>query len=262
MTRAAPPRLRDDAELGGLLRAAADDVPSAERLTRVGRTVRAAVAATPAAPAAAPGAKLALIGAGFALVVGAAIGASGRDPDERAVIDVAALDREEAARVAPAVATPVVPAEPPALRPTAVPARHAAGGGDRAMRARRPQADPPRGDLAEQIERYDRARGLARRGEHVGAIAALDELTRRFPDSPLADEAALSRAEWLARAGRTREAIAAFERLLAADRYPGRAAELSRVLGDLRRRAAHSSRRRIVPWPPTTTSPSRPGHAP
>lgn len=78
-----------------------------------------------------------------------------------------------------------------------------------------PDATPlsPGGSLDAELDLYEAAHAASGRGDLVGALAAIDELLRRYPTTALAPEARLSRVGWLAAAGRTREAIEAAERL-------------------------------------------------
>jgi predicted RNA polymerase sigma factor len=89
-------------------------------------------------------------------------------------------------------------------------------------------------ELPEQIALYEKARDSAARGDHLVAVRIIDDLLARFPATRLADEVELTRAESLARAGRSTAAAAAIERLLARGAYRGRRGELERMLGDLR----------------------------
>lgn len=87
--------------------------------------------------------------------------------------------------------------------------------------------------LTEQIRRFEQVRALAGQGAYDLALEHLDELERRFPGGPLAAEAALSRADYLVRAGRDAQAIDVLAELIKDPRHTGRRGELLRLLGDL-----------------------------
>jgi hypothetical protein len=87
--------------------------------------------------------------------------------------------------------------------------------------------------LAEQLELYSQAKEAAGRGKYERALLRLDELEHRFPDTALAPEIVLSRADYLARAGRRDEAIAFIDRALSENRVMAKKAEVLRLLGDL-----------------------------
>jgi hypothetical protein len=97
-----------------------------------------------------------------------------------------------------------------------------------------PAATPRASDLDKQIALYSAARDVAARGDYMRAVAALDDLLARFPSSPIAAEAELGRADYLARAGHLDAAASAFEHLIASEALHGRRGELEQMLGDLR----------------------------
>ena len=99
-------------------------------------------------------------------------------------------------------------------------------------------------ELPEQIRIYEEARDASRRGQFAVALAKLDELLVRFPATPLAADAALTRADVLARAGKLAEAAAAFEALVADPVHRHRRGELLRTLGDVERRRGDCTRAR------------------
>lgn len=89
--------------------------------------------------------------------------------------------------------------------------------------------------LLEEVKQLDRARAdLA--GERTSlALAVLDDYERRFPEGQLALEASVLRASTLAQSGRTREARALAERLLARSDSARYRAELAPIAGHDRR---------------------------
>ena len=105
-----------------------------------------------------------------------------------------------------------------------------------------PPAVPAPSELPEQIRLYEDARDAGRRGEYATAIAAIDDLLRRFPATPLRAEAELTRAEYFARADRVDEAVRAVEALVGDESHKGRRGELLRMLGDLYRRKGDCTR--------------------
>jgi len=123
---------------------------------------------------------------------------------------------------APDPAAPAAPAAP--AEPTALAAPVAAVVDDDAT------------DLAEQLRLFTAARAAAQAGDYGQALAQLDELERRYPDTALRAELDLSRADYLARSGQERAAVTLLERLVADPEHVGRKAELLHTLGDLWRR--------------------------
>ncbi|HEY5939022.1 MAG TPA: tetratricopeptide repeat protein, partial [Kofleriaceae bacterium] len=99
-------------------------------------------------------------------------------------------------------------------------------------------------ELPEQIRIYEEARDASRRGQFSVALAKLDELLARFPATPLAADAALTRADVLARAGKLAEAATALETLVADPVHRHRRGELLRTLGDVERRRGDCTRAR------------------
>jgi TolA-binding protein len=95
----------------------------------------------------------------------------------------------------------------------------------------------PTSDLPAQIALYESARDAARTNQLDLALSRIEELLQRFPATQLRAEAELTRADVLARAGRTDEAARALEALIADAAHGGRRGELLRTLGDLHRRA-------------------------
>lgn len=236
MSFEAPPRLKHDAELGPILRAA--DTPVAgERIAANGDAVKAAIAAG-LARASLPLWKLvlplvlALVAGGIVAVqrtrsseVSAPIARDviGRDPGPA----IAIAERDVAQEPPPPGEAPPAAAAPPpvVVRPHAV------------ATPPPPPADVPApSELPEQIALYEQARAAAGRGELARGIDLLDELLRRFPGTQLRAEAELTRAELLTRADRLADAAAALEALAGDATHRGRRGELLRALGDVRRK--------------------------
>jgi TolA-binding protein len=134
-------------------------------------------------------------------------------------------------------ATLVAQVEPPpadAPSPPPVVHRHVAPPVDAPVVEDAPPVPPP-SDLPVQIELYNQARAAAAARDFTGALDKLEELLRRFPQSPLRADAELTRADVLARANRLPDAANAFEALARDDMHRGRRGELLRTLGDLYR---------------------------
>jgi tetratricopeptide (TPR) repeat protein len=230
MSRESPPRLKRDAELGAILRAA--DTPVApERIAANGDAVKAAIAAG-LARASLP---LWKIGLPLLLIVGAVAVQRATSRTAAPAIElpreamrggggsaaIAVGERAVEREVAPPLAAPDAP---PPKRTVAPPGESA------------PPPPPPASDLPVQIKLYEDARAAAGRGELAAGIALLDELLRRFPSTQLRAEAELTRAELLIRANRLPDAAAALEALAADAAHRGRRGELLRTLGDVRRK--------------------------
>lgn len=246
MTAERPPRLKDSAELGPLLRAAEPPAMSPERLAANAAGVQQRIAAGVTSVALwkvlvalalvlavlvplawwllrgeaherAPAARDAAIGATLAV-----------EPDAGTVIVIdAGVDAEADATVTEPV--PVHTVRDPR-------GRHSEHVTPDAAPAVPLDAEPAlTSDLPEQIRIYEAARDASRRGDFDGALAHLDELERRFPGTQLRADAELTRADVLARAGRLAEAAQAFETLAADPVHRGRRGELLRTLGDLYR---------------------------
>jgi hypothetical protein len=98
---------------------------------------------------------------------------------------------------------------------TALPARSLTGA---AASTGAPPSAPPTSSgstLAAEIAALDHARDLVQQGRAADAQRELDDFDRRFPNSTLAQEAAVTRIEALVRAGRNAEATSAGNRFLA-----------------------------------------------
>jgi tetratricopeptide (TPR) repeat protein len=148
---------------------------------------------------------------------------------------VPAIDAGQLAEpIAESVAEPA-PAPAPAPRPRKKPVKVPAPPPDAGV-------EPPSSDLPEQIRLYEEARDAGRRGDFTVGIANLDELLRRFPATPLRDEAELTRAELLTRADRLGDAVRALEQLIDDPSHAGRRGELLRTLGDVHRKAGDCER--------------------
>jgi len=233
MSLESPPRLKHDAELGAILRAA--DTPVApERIAANGDAVKAAIAAG-LARASLP---LWKIGLPLLLIVGAvALQRAGSRGDAPAVelASREAMHGDGATTIAVAeraverdVAPPVAAAEEPPAKRVVAP--------QPSEPPPPPPAPPAPSDLPEQIKLYEDARAAAGRGELATGIDLLDELLRRFPTTQLRAEAELTRAELLTRANRLAEAATALEALAGSATHRGRRGELLRALGDVRRK--------------------------
>lgn len=94
---------------------------------------------------------------------------------------------------------------------------------------------PPVDELKAQLERFEAAKRAQATGDAARAVRELDQLLTQWPKSVLAPEARSLRAEALAKAGRTAEAISAVESLIRDPSQGGRRAEWRRFLGDLER---------------------------
>jgi hypothetical protein len=102
------------------------------------------------------------------------------------------------------------PAPAPALPARSVPGAAASTGA--------PPSAPPTSSgstLAAEIAALDHARDLVQQGRAADAQRELDDFDRRFPNSTLAQEAAVTRIEALVRAGRNAAATSAGNRFLA-----------------------------------------------
>jgi predicted Zn-dependent protease len=99
--------------------------------------------------------------------------------------------------------------------------------------ARRAANDPveaPRGNLAQANALLTSALEASRKGNDTLALARLDELLRRYPDSPVADNARVERFRTLRRLGREQEASRAATKYLKGD-PDGFARDEARELG-------------------------------
>jgi hypothetical protein len=96
-----------------------------------------------------------------------------------------------------------------------------------------PAASPNRSDLSLALALFEQAKARASERQYGQALSKLEELRARFPGSPLTAEVELSRADYLARDGRLREAASLVETLAASPTHAGRRAELRRMLADL-----------------------------
>jgi ferric-dicitrate binding protein FerR (iron transport regulator) len=97
------------------------------------------------------------------------------------------------------------PVDVPAVAPPAVAPTSAAAPSHRPARtsSRAPETAPPPRDssLGEENRLLASAMAAERGADHAGALRSLDELLRRFPGSPLAQEAHVQRFRVLSRAG-------------------------------------------------------------
>jgi len=91
-------------------------------------------------------------------------------------------------------------------------------------------ADAPRGTLAQANALLASALEASRKGNDKLALARLDELLRRYPDSPVADNARVERFRTLRRLGRAEEASRAATKYLKGD-PDGFARDEARELG-------------------------------
>jgi len=241
MTIERPPRLKHDAELGAIVRAAKDVHVGPERLAANADRIKTAIAAGASFAAWKLLLSLLLIGGAVAVIWTLVE----RDEEPRQAPALGVAPTPDAAIVTPDAPGPEVDAaEPEAAEPEAPPVSK--------VRRRRiarvmpdaappdaapPDAAPPAtSELPEQIRLYDEARKAAARGELSSAIDRLDELLRRFPATQLRPDAELTRAELLASADRYDEAVTALEALAGVRAHAGRRAELLRTLGDLHRK--------------------------
>lgn len=232
-----PERRLKDGELGGILRAADAEV-SPERIARNGERVKQLIAAGGTLALWKLLVVLGLVGAlAIPFVLRSRGGEAPRAPEVAIAADATAVPMIADAAIAHDDAAPaaVVVAEPPPLRHV-----HVAAPADAAPAE--PPPPPPSSDLPAQIELYEAARAAAAAKDFTTALARIDELFYRFPATQLRSDAELARADWLARAGRTADAITAFEALAAADSHRGRRGELLRTLGDLLRRSGDCKR--------------------
>lgn len=247
-----PRRLKNDPELGPLLRSLEGDALSAERLAASREAVVAAAAAAGAGglSVAALWKWLAVIAAigvgGYALLRSPPAPAPAPAPDTTAAVvrldagipvvsDAAVPALALDAALAPADAAPRAGAR--RRLATAVPR-------DAAAPAPAPDAAPPpaSSSLPEQLALFRASQSAAAAGRYDEAVAGIDELLRRFPASPVRADAELGKAEFLVRAGRRRQAIALIERLVTRAPHRGRRGELFRVLGDQHRQGGDCER--------------------
>jgi len=239
MTYESPPRLKHGDEFGQLLRAGDVVDVSADRLASNAAGYKTLIAA---------GASTALWKLLVPLVLLFAIGVPAilyltRDEASTPVVSVAppeqALSGEAAEMHAIATASERIVAAPVEIeKPIATPVK----GTPIVAELAQPPAVPPPSELPEQIRIYEEARDAGRRGEFSTATAAIDDLLRRFPATPLRAEAELTRAELFARADRLDEAVLAVDALVADESHRGRRGELLRMLGDLYRRKGDCTR--------------------
>jgi len=238
-----PPLLKDDAELGAVIRAGDQASLSAERLAQSREAVKALATAAPASLAWLWKIGVLLV-ALIALVVLVEL-PDGREepPPPSPPAPRVAVPSIDAGVVAPLVAEPVAEPMP---EPVAEPAPPSPRPRKRAARPAEPPPDagvePPSSDLPEQIRLYEDARDAGRRGDFTVGIATIDELLRRFPATPLRDEAELTRAELYTRADRIDDAVRALEQLIDDPSHAGRRGELLRTLGDVHRKAGDCAR--------------------
>ena len=248
MTIERPPRLKHDAELGAIVRAAKDVHVGPERLAANAARIRTAIAAGGSFAAWKLLLSLVLIGGAVAVTWWLV----GRDEEPRQAPALVVAPTPDAAIVTPDAPGPEVDAaEPEAAAPDA-PTASKVRRPPKVRRAPSPSATPDAAlpetappatsDLPEQLRLYDEARKAAARGELSSAIDGLDELLRRFPATQLRPDAELTRAELLARANRYDEAVTALEALAGARAHAGRRAELLRTLGDLHRKHGDCTR--------------------
>jgi len=250
-----PPRLKHDDEFGPLLEAA--DAPlSRERLTGVQARIHERIAQGSQFVAWKLVLAIALLGGGAAIAwqllrepeaVRAPVVTSDVAIDagiDALIADAADIDAGDASPVDAGDASPVDAAEVLAAidaRPVIV----ARVQPDAAI----PDAAPPpdaevASELPEQIRLYEEARDAGRRGQYAIALARVDDLLARFPTTPLAADAQLTRADVLARAGRLAEAASTLEALVADPVHRHRRGELLRTLGNVERRRGDCTRAR------------------
>lgn len=91
-------------------------------------------------------------------------------------------------------------------------------------------AEPPRGNLAQANALLSAALEASRQGNDTLALTRLDELLRRYPDSPVADSARVERFRTLRRLGRDQDAARAAQKYLKGD-PDGFARDEARQLG-------------------------------
>jgi len=245
MTLEPPPRLKHDPELGPVIRAGDDAALSADRLARSHDAVKALIAA-PSSPAWLWKIGLLVLAlAGAVLVAELLRGDTGAPPPSppspppvAAVEPTLAIDAGVTVAIDAAVETAPAPEPVPPPAPVVKARRRAAAPPppDAAL------APEPSSELPEQIRLYEAARDAGRQGDFATGIARIGELLRRFPGTPLREEAELTRAELYARAGRHDEAVAALEQLIASPAHAGRRGELLRTLGDLERKHGDCAR--------------------
>lgn len=92
---------------------------------------------------------------------------------------------------------------------------------------------PVDGVLDEQLAIFQRAKAVADRGAADEALRLLDELEARYPETPLREEIAVSRAHYFVTAERLNEARKQIQLLLTDPAHEGRTGELLRLLGDV-----------------------------
>jgi hypothetical protein len=233
-THAQPPRLLSHPELGEVLRAGTtEDDLSAERLQRNGELLAERLGSLtdpPSGDGSPPGAggsagsgaamavKAALLAGGAALAIGASWMWPRTEP--------ASPSGTSESRATPEALEPASPPEE-----AAIPGRASSAPRQVPRQAVSPE-EPPRSTLAEQLELVRSARAATRAGEPRRALELLDELDRRFRDSPLRDEAALERAEALLRAGDDTTAVVLLTRLAEEPSLAGKRPAILHTLGD------------------------------
>jgi hypothetical protein len=173
-------------------RARASATPTAAERARVLERVERAVTPSVAPPA--PSAALPAIGVGVLVVLATVLSMIGtpRPPEPaRAVVDPPPAP---IAAPLPAIASPSAPTiEPPEPSPIAAVPMAAASPA--------PERDP----LTEELLLLRRAQASRRAHRYAGALAALREHARRFPDGTLASERDVARALVLCESGRLEE---------------------------------------------------------
>jgi TolA-binding protein len=232
-----PERLMDGQEFGPALRAFThDDVP-AERLERNRSAVRMRIALLPALgllawfkSTAKAATTVKLLTAAAAVSTAAAVVVWRAQPDSKPPPHPAAMRMAKAPAIPEAEVdgVPVDALPGPSAPPSAVPTVPDHQPPHR--RARPPQSSD---ELAAQLKLFKEAQASLSRGAYDDAINELDALMVRFPGSPLLPEASLTRAECLARAGRTQAAVVLIQQLLANPHLTERRAELHLMLGQM-----------------------------
>ncbi len=221
-----PPRLIESAEFGPLLRRAARGEVSPERLMKVQRALEASLAAEVGAGAGelathtGLGGKLALLlGLGIIASVGVWRETGFEEHPARVAIEAPAAPPEAPAPPRAAAHKPLGKARPPRVAPS------------------KPEVPPaPVSALKAELELFHEAERLARAGRFNDALLVLAKLEALYPRGALTAEVVVSRAEYLLRAGREREAAAFIEARLLDASLSSRRAELSLILGDVRLR--------------------------
>lgn len=239
---ASPPRLKEDPEFGDVLQdAAAEDELTPERIARNGEKVRQRIAAlglaaTSLSPTIAGWLKV-MGGGAIVAAVGTGVYFTMNPPTSvddlvESVPTLVAIATEE---ISPA-ATPVVIETPVGtqiamIAPT--PSIALSTGTPEATAVPTADATVDSSALAEQLADFESARAAANRGQFDVALQQLDALEKQWPDSPLAAEIELSRADYLVRSGRLQEATEVISALVLDPAHAPRRAELYQVLGDL-----------------------------